>query len=97
MRLAALLLALLLAKPAFADCERDRGDVAEQAKSVTDINTRARIEHLLVRADREIAEGDEFDCSIAVAAAMRLMPGAGVGSDGPAVAPLPKQNQAEKQ
>lgn len=48
--------------PAWADCEADLKVLAPQVQSLTDPGAQRRAERLLVRATRELDEGDEMDC-----------------------------------
>ncbi len=59
---AAVLLALLVCGPAWADCEADLKLLAPRVQGIADPGTKRRAERYLIRALRELDEGDELDC-----------------------------------
>lgn len=76
-RLCVIGLTVLLAWPtlAQANCERDLADVKAMLPQIKDDKARMRAHYYVVRADRELDEGDEFDCQSAVDAVTKLLPG----------------------
>lgn len=58
----ALLVVLLSCRPAAADCESDLKVLVPRAQGISDPGTRRRADRYLVRALRELDEGDELDC-----------------------------------
>lgn len=69
----ALLLAVLACKPAAADCESDLKILAPRVQGIADPGTRRRADRYLVRALRELDEGDELDCQPAVDAVREFL------------------------
>jgi len=53
---------ICLCVPAWADCEADLKLLAPQVQLLTDPGAQRRADRLLVRAMRELDEGDELDC-----------------------------------
>jgi hypothetical protein len=71
-----LVLALLVAAaatPARADCEADIQVLVPQVQALDDPGTRRRAERYLVRALRELDEGDELDCQPAADAVKEFL------------------------
>ena len=58
----ALLLVAVTFGPASADCESDLKVLAPRVQGITDPGTRRRADRYLIRAFRELDEGDELDC-----------------------------------
>jgi hypothetical protein len=56
------LLGLIACAQAHADCEQDIKELAPKVQTIDDPGTRRRAEKYLVRALRELDEGDELDC-----------------------------------
>ena len=74
MRRAALLLTLLVSsRPCLADCEQDLAKLLPAVPTITDADQRIRAEHHVIRARRELAEGDEWDCKVAVDKLAKLL------------------------
>ncbi len=58
----ALLLVPMAYGPAAADCESDLKVLAPRVQGISDPGTRRRADRYLIRALRELDEGDELDC-----------------------------------
>lgn len=66
-------LPLMLPARAWSNCERDLSDVKSFVPQIKDDKSRERAAYYVVRAERELDEGDEFDCQSAVAAVTKLI------------------------
>jgi hypothetical protein len=61
-RVLLLLFALTVSTLAYADCEDDLKVLAPRVQAISDPGTKRRAERYLIRALRELDEGDELDC-----------------------------------
>ena len=71
--LAGALLVLVASRPAVADCESDLKILAPRVQGIADPGTRRRADRYLVRALRELDEGDELDCQPAADAVREFL------------------------